>query len=585
MHPVRLSRIAVVSDDADRAETVCQHFRRAGTYLAAFEAPPPRMEKWGMFDTDYIRIANAISFLQPSVILLHITDERRLAQLMNQLQPHHRDMAIDLASRGMDVLKDVAGYRAENLSWCDFIREEPVGDVVAVEQGAPFAATIGANLASAEGGCLYVLPPSSFGEADDFWDTQHTWMNSPEAITRDDALRCMLNQLSEKMGLLAEAHASSISFITQGIGYGLYPLKCPCTHFLSFPLLGVSVLAGMLKTAEPSLRCPVAYICDPQECGETEFESLRRAYGEAGYVLRATLGKSATVRSARHLSQHLPLDWVFFATHCGEVSGRRITESFSTPGGRQHTVVYDNAVGFSPNPRTGLIEVIQGMHWVSIDGVDWGDASGKREVGAGKLLEEYIEMRRRWSYDEKMAAVVKTEDAGIVRGSEALKMHDSNYMPAFHNIGGYMSPVVFSNACSSWPRFAVAFTYAGASVYIGAGCDLPNALAVGVAETFARRAARGGAIGPALSRAQARFSADLGYAPYLMHGYLFTALKAPGQRLQNVVDFRDQLVRQIDGWKDHLAGCDSDEVRRNVEEILADLKEDLQSVNDQWGLC
>ena len=510
MNPVRLSPVAVVSDDADSAETVCRHFRRPGTYLAAFEAPPPRMEKWGMFDTDYIRIANAISFLQPRAVLVHIADGRRLEQLMAHLQPEHREMSVDLVAQGIDILSGVRGYREEGLSRGHFELDQPRGHVIAIEQDDPFAMTIGANLACAEGGCLHILPPSSSGEAEAFWDAQHAWMNSADALIRDQSLTFLLGQLADKLGPLAEADASSISFITRGIGYGLHPFNCPCTHFLSFPLLGVSVLAGMLKTSERSLRCPVAYFCDPGECGESEFESLRQAYGESGYVLRATLGKDATVRNARHLSQHVPLDWIYFATHCGEVSGRRITHRFTASDGGEHIVVYDNAAGFSPNPRTGLIEVMEGMHWVSIDGVDWGDAAGKQAINAGHLIEEYIEARRLWSHEEQMAAVVKTEDAGIVRGSEALKMSDSNYMPAFHNIGGYMSPVVFNNACSSWRRFTVAFTYGGASVYIGASCDLPNPLAVGAAEAFGRRVARGGAIGPALHRAQSPFTGDLG---------------------------------------------------------------------------
>jgi hypothetical protein len=103
-------------------------------------------------------------------------------------------------------------------------------------------------------------------------------------------------------------------------------------------------------------------------------------------------------------------------------------------------------------------------------------------------------------------------------------MHDFAYCPMPQVVGGYMHPVVFNNTCSSWREFASRYGCSGASVYVGTSLDVLDSLARKVAVSFARAVAIGKTVGYAIFRAQKEFIPQLGYTPYLMHGYLFTAV-------------------------------------------------------------
>jgi hypothetical protein len=546
------------------------------------------MEKWGMCDTDYIRICNAIGFVEAEFVVFAGCDPQRSEKLHEYFAPQRRTQVIEITDPSDRRLTRLPGYREDGRTEAPrYVKDEScTAHVIAIEGEDAMAEVLARNLACAEGGEVLMLPASSREEVDWFWDQQRQWMNADTGLSRAsawDALKCFLQ---ERLGVLSKGLHVSVSFITRGIPYGLFPLECACTHYFSYPLLGVSIVTGMLKSIRPYLRCPAVYLLDPEECGTSEFAALQQAFGRAGYVLRQSYGKEARVHTARNVTQHMPLDFMFFSTHCGELRGRRITERFVGSDDREHTVVYDLVVGFGPAPGKDLIEVLSEKHWVSLDGVDWADAEGKKHIRAGCLIEEYIEMFRRHSKDAEYRqwAIVATSDAGIVKGSDALKLSDSNYMPAFHNVGGYKCPVVFNNACSSWRKFAGAFAYAGASGYIGASCDVPNPLAVEVASKFADRVSQGRAIGMSLYRAQSNFVRDLGYTPYLMHGYLFTRLQPPGGRANNVLRLRKEVARQIEGWREHMLSVQTEEVRKNTEEIIEALSAELDSIDQKWGI-
>ena len=576
---MRFSRVAIIAGDAELGELVSRHFRKPGTYTPMFEAIRPRMEKWGGFDTDYIRICNAVSFSEPDFIVVAGCDEARLQKIRQRLSLKPGATVIELSDYDLGVLSDLPGYRETGrLCLCNEAKScrPNTGHVIVVEDANPLAVVLARNLATAESASVVMIPAVSKETVDWFWDQQRTWMNSSSGAGRNEAWNSMRHFIERQLGNICTDTFNSVSFMTRGVPYGLWPFRFPTTHYFTYPILGVNIITGMQKSCRQYLRCPCVYLCDPAEFGDAEFQRLHEIFGETGYVLRQSYGKNATVRTARFLSQHFPLDFIFFATHCGEVQGRRIWEKFSTADGREHKIVFDLVAGLSPCSRTGLVEVLEGKHWISVDDVSWTDNEGKTRIEAGKIIEEYILWSKRRSMGEQQAAIIKSTDAGVVKGSDSLKMHDSYYMPALHNVGGYKFPLVFNNACSSWRRFASAFSYAGASVYIGAGCDVPNSLATEVVSRFALHAARGRAAGPALFRAQKRFVKDLGCSPYLMCGYLFSCMRPPGTNPENWTTVRDEIMREIDGLKTHLRETKSEEIKRNKKEVIEDLEEELR---------
>ena len=580
MKKICFSPVAIIAGDGEIAEHVSSHFRRPGVYVATFAAIMPRMNKWGVADSDYVRICNTVSFAEPKTIILAGCDKARLELIRKNLSVNKDVLVVEMQAYDPEMLCSLPGYHQKKhypatLNKC-------AGSIVAVEDEDAITLCVARNLATAEDASLVVLPKVTSDQVKTFSDLHHRWMSAAVAWEREDALKRMKSYINDQLGGLCQAKPSSISFISTGIPYGLWPFECPTTHFFCYPTLGVNIIAGMLKSCRRYLRCPCVYLCDPGEFGTQEFDQLTTAFGQHGYMLRKTYGKNATVRTVRYISQHLPVDFIFFATHCGEVEGRRIWERFVASDGKEHEVVFDLAASFSLYPGSELVEVLELKHWVSLDGVDWGDNAGKARIRAGALLEEYIECSRRRSIDERIAANIKTEDIGIVKGSNALKMYDSVYMSALHNVGGYKYPLVFSNACSSWHEFSMAFMYAGASVYISTACDVACILAAEISSRYSARIARGQAAGPSLYKAQESYIKDFGFTPYLMCGYMYSYIDPPGLMAENINTVRAEISKQIQGWRNHLEKTEIAEVKRNVEEIIIDLTDELRTFEEHY---
>lgn len=122
-------------------------------------------------------------------------------------------------------------------------------------------------------------------------------------------------------------------------------------------------------------------------------------------------------------------------------------------------------------------------------------------------------------------------ESELIKGSDALRMSDSNFFPLLRIVGGNYYPLVFNNACSSWKSFALNFGCAGASVYIGTSTDILNSAAISVATKFCKAVSEGRAAGPALFQSQSKLTKEFGYTPYLIHGYIYTHFKRPGHTL------------------------------------------------------
>jgi hypothetical protein len=167
-----------------------------------------------------------------------------------------------------------------------------------------------------------------------------------------------------------------------------------------------------------------------------------------------------------------------------------------------------------------MIHVEHFMSFLSLDSVSWKDEEGKRRMGAGDILKDFIEFDKRRAGDPKQFDIVESTQSPPIKSSDSLQMNDFAYCPLPQGVGGYMHPVVFNNACSSWRELAMRYGCAGASVYIGTSLDVLDSIARTVVVAFARAVAVGKNVGYALFKAHKKFTTELGYTPYLMYGYL-----------------------------------------------------------------
>jgi hypothetical protein len=271
-------------------------------------------------------------------------------------------------------------------------------------------------------------------------------------------------------------------------------------------------------------------------------------------VVRTATGRNATAGQAQELTEILPSDFIFYSTHCGEVKGRRITERFFDRHGKAHEISYDLVRNLSLSSTPGMIHVENFMRFLSLDGISWKDDAGKRRIGAGDIMKDFIERDRRRGGDPKQYEIIESVESPPIKSSDSLQMHDFAHCRMPQVVGGYMHPIVFNNACSSWREFASRYGCSGASVYVGTSLDVLDSLARNVAVSFARAVAVGKGVGYALFRAQKEFIPQLGYTPYLMHGYLFTTVRplprsAPPPSLVVAKRILESLAVYNEGWR------------------------------------
>ncbi|PWT84461.1 MAG: hypothetical protein C5B58_04695 [Acidobacteria bacterium] len=229
----------------------------------------------------------------------------------------------------------------------------------------------------------------------------------------------------------------------------------------------------------------------------------------------------------RYLTEYMPCDYIFYSTHCGERPGRRITELFTTDDGREHEITYDVLRDAAASPTPGIVEVHHFYRFISLDGVQWDDSAGKKRIGAGEILKQFIKVSGEHRSDPKKMRIKASRESPPIRASDSLGMYDGAWRPLPQIVGGYHMPVVFNNTCSSWREFAVQYGCSGAAVYIGTSVPVLDSVAQNVATRFATLVSAGRAAAPSLYQAQRTFIENSGYAPYLMHGYAFTKIQPP----------------------------------------------------------
>ena len=142
------------------------------------------------------------------------------------------------------------------------------------------ALVIARNLATACGADVFLLPEVTREREKDIDDRLRRWANE-SGMSKDEARNEVLSFLTAQLGPLPATKPESVTFITLGIPYGMYPFRCPTTHLVSFPLLGVSTLNGMVKSLNRARRSPAVVFIDPGSVEKSELKSLKEAFGKA----------------------------------------------------------------------------------------------------------------------------------------------------------------------------------------------------------------------------------------------------------------------------------------------------------------
>lgn len=274
----------------------------------------------------------------------------------------------------------------------------------------------------------------------------------------------------------------SATFFTTGLPYSLVlenTVPMCYVHLNYRPDLFIinSILKEMRSSAKAAL------VFSPQEFKDEETMSVITQLQQAHLYVRALVGTEATVHNLDMHVKEFPYDWLHICSHGGEVSGYAISENFTDRDGNEHTVEYDEVVGFAPKLGEELIPVHRKTIFRKFDGFVWGSAAFRDATYPRYVFADMQNaMRASFNGTKNQKRVHKA----VVPDSCAIKCHGPGgiFQALLQTVAAQGAPLVFNNSC--WSAFGIAesFLVAGARGYIGTLWGINNTTAVEVAEFF-----------------------------------------------------------------------------------------------------
>jgi hypothetical protein len=570
---ITLSQIAIVSGNAEIAEHICRHFRGGSCYVVLIEAPMERMEDLGVLANDCAFVVNAIAQCEAKAVLLAGCSLKVESILTSMIVGR---VACDLiVFHHISQLVSLPGYNPRPTILQQNTSSERK-HIVAVEDGHPMALVIATNLCVATNSEIVVLPHVCRKTQKLINAAWRDWSvcSGMEMNDAKESLRLFLTTQTREVDA---SRGKTIAFITFGIPYGILEFGVPVSHVPVFPLLGVSLLNGIIKSQFSEMRCPLVVLLDPHATDHSESDYVAQVFGKQGYMIRGSVGAQATVTNARYLTESMPSDAIFYSTHCGEVKGQRVTETLHLDDGTTHTLIYERVITLALGPNPKLVEVIDFKRLISLNGIPWTDEEGKEAIAAGDILRYFMKSWKKSELRVDASRSISVTSCDEVPFSDCLKMFDGHYKPVPNLIGGWLHPIVMNSSCSSSRELSQWFIGKGASCYIGTTRDIPDSMASAVSKKFADTISKGAFVGAALHEAQQTFTSDLGYASFLVYGYQFTRLTVPPtsgkkERIEKMITFMiDGQIESKDQSENHVTQIRS--VRAFLSQELAGLQQ------------
>lgn len=573
-----ISNISIISNNAKLTEQVVSHFRRGNQYLPIFDVlygtvPDIDTIANGEFINECIRINNCIKFLKSSIVLL-IDCQKGVNNLFNDyFSPLE---VIEISKYDIKQLSTISGFKEKPFDLRLYNSRRNGKNIIIVENNEnDISKVIAQNLAIYTNAILIKISKVTRDTVDKIKDMFYEWMNSTKSEVGQKLKEDILNFITNKIDINQLQKKERITFITRGIPYGFYPFDCPTTHIWIHRSVGLQIIRGIIRNTNKNFQSVIAYICDPSNQENTESNELGKLFSDNCYNVKMSIKKGATVRNVNLSTTYLPLDFIYYSTHCGNVGGKRILDKFKTLDGKTHSICYDEVLSLSAEPNTDMFHIVQYMKFVSIDDVNWSDNEGKEKINVRQLVNRYSKCEH--DSKKEIDKIERKEicDIDIVKGSSVLKMHDSNYLIAFHQVGGHRLPIVFNNACSTWHELAVRFAIGGSSAYIGTSIDINNLLAIDIVLKFTKHILSGMSLGKSLYESQKDYIKDFGYTPYLMHGFIDLHVNQY-KPFNNISErFHTILKYELESFESYAESIEGDELRDNAEPIIKFLREEL----------
>ncbi|KND47313.1 MAG: hypothetical protein AB199_02705 [Parcubacteria bacterium C7867-004] len=377
-----------------------------------------------------------------------------------------------------------------------------------------------------------------------------------------------------------EAHARVIKLLgdrLNGIDFSPYHYATFFTDGLPYSLVLEKLSISYIN---PNLRCDLfifnelfsqydkqtegVIVFSPEEFGQKEETPFVVAtLKKLGFYVKELIGKNATVHNFEHYSQHYPYDLMHICSHGGQTDGYFAIEKFTDRDGKEHTVEYEEVVGFSPVPGKDLIAVSRKAFFKRFDGFEWMSPELKAQHIPSYIFEDMT--RNLFSGDGGEKAQRFPANYPIANSCH-IKCYDSIHQGTMQSIALYNHPIIFNNTCCSWHEISNFFITAGARGYIGTLWSIKNINAVRAAAFFYSKIHELNIA--ALCRLMNTFlkgTSDEGV--YMYWGLPFSKVYLPTSE-NSRLKILGELFYGLWRWVGHYRSLPEGEVRKNTNDVV-----------------
>jgi hypothetical protein len=365
----------------------------------------------------------------------------------------------------------------------------------------------------------------------------------------------------------------NITFFTSGLPFGFSFPEIPTSHIFNYPMLGTNLLNYIGVEKNPETKIKVALTIDPGSFEESESATFMKSLVPRNLIVRKLHSADATINNAHLFLSTFPADLILITSHAKEVEGYRTTYVYKDTENIERKLIRDEAIALGWDPLTEKFHFTEFASIVSLDDIDWLDHERKNKHYVGRAILDFIDLQKTNKHTEYK---ISSEKIPSVHMAMAYSMTDGNFFPTFHGLADERSPIIISNACSSWRKVSLDVSYAGCRVYIGPIRDIMNFEAIDfIGRLFKKHLDRSLSLG--VWRAQNEMYEDGLRRPYLVLGTHFTKLNFPSGSQTNYL--RKQLDRSASRRNKKSILGKSPDIRESSQRFEVFLTEELATLN------
>ena len=578
-----ISKVAIITDDAELAARLSCVWNKFGYYLPVLDGP--RMKRPDGPD-EAVRRNNAIARANiKKVALVDLSSEQE--QAMTKILPSNCIQTINATTLsatitylekklkkvstrstlawgksniGIGLLKAMRNNQLLEINNDGKVETAELNEkkhLVVCEAGKPLSEIIAANYAYSLDADFIIIPEVNRDIAERITEDLYSIDEQQDQSFTDNFIQIsgIIKQLCPNVVPLKN---ENITFFTSHIPYGLAFPEVPSTHLNIYPDLGVTVLNGFASGNSKSTGVRSAVLVDPGESQALEIKPIIETLVKHKIFVRGYPSERANVRDITNTVQFFPYDFLYFATHCGDVEGYRDTYEFKDASGKNRRLVVDTAVSFDLTGNHDKVKIVEFRRFHELDGISWSDPDKSKKMVVGTAINDFDKL-----VEEKKLEPAHREKISRVLGSSVLEMYDDNYIPMLRQLAGNGTPVIFNNSCSSWHELSNRFMFAGSRAYIGTLFPVHGFEAAPVAEFFVEHQ-EDTTLAESLWRSQNETYGSQSRRPYIIMGVYPQNLRVFVDNTPSYI--QKQMENQLKHWEKEAIRDNSN--KKAIEEVV-----------------